>query len=158
MATAKASKTSTRAQASNAPCDAPVVKVIGQGTLLGSGLPFLLVTSGSELGRAHVVAYAYEGAFVGSRCQCDCMAAQFGRTCKHALVAREWLAETTPKLERDVADVAAPIVAQLSEIAETVRDMGSRETPSARYRQSSHPGDTALLRRDNRSFAERFGR
>ena len=161
MATAKASKTATRAQATNAPCDAPVVKVIGQGTLLGSGMPFLLVTSGSELGKTYTCTYRYEGVFVGSRMNCSCMAGQFGRTCKHALVAREWLAETTPKLERDVADVAAPIVAQLSEIAETVRDMGSRETPSAKmaaYRQSSHPGDTALLRRDNRPFAERFGR
>jgi hypothetical protein len=125
------------AQAVNAPAAAPVVKVIGQGTLLGSGLPFLLVTSGSELGRAHVVAYAYEGAFVGSRAQCDCMAAQFGKSCKHVLVAREWLAATTPKMEQ------APVAA----------DTVSHATPSAKYRQSSHPGDTALMRRSNRPFS-----
>ncbi len=79
-------------QATNAPVDAPVVKVIGQGTLDGSGYPFLLVTSASELGRVHVCAYAYEGVEVGSRMTCDCMAGQFGKSCKHVLVARAWLA------------------------------------------------------------------
>ena len=149
MATAKAAK----AQASNAPCDAPVVKVIGQGTLLGSGLPFLLVTSGSELGKTYTCIYRYEGVFVGSRMNCSCAAGQWGRSCKHQLVAREWLATTTAKA---VNDAAAPIVKQLSEIAETVRDLGARatrETPMARYRQSSHPGDTALLARDNKPFS-----
>src|SRR5690348_12216339 len=95
VAAKRATKAATQAQvrqASNAPVAAPVVKVIGQGTLLGSGLPFLLVTSASELGRAHVCAYAYQGVEVGSRMQCDCMAGQFGRMCKHVLVAREWLA------------------------------------------------------------------
>ena len=122
------------AQAQNAPVSAPVVKVIGQGTLLGSGLPFLLVTSGSELGRAHVVAYAYEGVFVGSRCQCDCMAAQFGKSCKHVLVAREWLQAQTVKLEQGA-------------------DVVSHAPPASQYRQSSHPGDTALMRRSNRPFS-----
>jgi hypothetical protein len=72
--------------------DAPAVRVIGQGTLEGSGYPFLLVTSASELGRCHVVSYSYEGAFVGSRAVCDCIAAQYGKSCKHVLVARAWLA------------------------------------------------------------------
>ena len=128
------------AQAANAPVVAPTVKVIGQGTLLESGLPFLLVTSGSELGRSHVVAYAYEGAFVGSRAQCDCTAAQFGKACRHVLVAREWLAQTTPKIEQG---------------ADTVSH-ATCETPAAKmakYRQSSHPGDTALPRRSNRPFS-----
>ncbi len=68
------------------------VKVIGQGTLADSGYPFLLVTSATEFGRVHVVSYSYEGAFVGSRAVCDCMAAQYGKSCKHVLVARAWLA------------------------------------------------------------------
>src|SRR5690348_2101358 len=73
--------------------DAPMaVQVIGQGTLASSGLPFLLVTSATELGRVHVCAYAYEGAFVGSRMTCDCVAASFGKSCKHVLVARAYLA------------------------------------------------------------------
>ncbi len=82
-------KTQQQAQTADAPM---VVRVLGQGTLAGSGLPFLLVTSGSEPGRVHVVAYAYEGAFVGSRAQCDCIAASYGKSCKHVLVARAWLA------------------------------------------------------------------
>jgi len=82
----------TKAQAVDAPVDAPVVKVIGQGTLEGNGYPFLLVTSASELGRVHVCAYSYEGVEVGSRMTCDCMAGQFGKSCKHVLVARAWLA------------------------------------------------------------------
>lgn len=131
MQTAKA----TRAQATNAPVDAPTVKVIGQGTLAASGLPFLLVTSGSELGRSHVVAYAYEGVEVGSRAHCDCMASQFGRMCKHVLVAREWLAAQTPKIKSDRVSHGTPI------------------TPSSRYRQSNHPGDTAMMARDNRPFS-----
>lgn len=84
MATATAAKTQT--------ADAPAVRVIGQGTLSGSGYPFLLVSSASEFGRVHVCAYAYEGAFVGSRMTCDCVAAQYGKSCKHVLVARAWLA------------------------------------------------------------------
>lgn len=155
MATAKASK----AQASNAPCEAPVVQVIGQGTLLGSGLPFVLVTSGSELGKTYTCIYRYEGVFVGSRMNCSCAAGQWGRSCKHQLVAREWLATTTAKMakaEQAVSDAAAPIVKQLSEIAETVRDLGARatrETPSAKYRQSNHPGDTAMMARSQRPFS-----
>jgi hypothetical protein len=97
------------------------VRVIGQGTLEGSGYPFVLVTSQSDLGRVHCVSYSYEGAFVGSRAQCDCMAAQYGRSCKHVLVARAWLA--------GVSSVSRE------------REVGS------------HPGDTALPRRNNRAFS-----
>lgn len=78
--------------ATAAKADAPAVQVIGQGTLSGNGYPFLLVTSATELGRVHVVSYSYEGAFVGARAQCDCMAAQYGKSCKHVLVARAYLA------------------------------------------------------------------
>lgn len=135
--------TATQAQATNAPVAAPVVKVIGQGTLLGSGLPFLLVTSGSELGKTYTCSYAYEGVFVGSRMACSCMAGQFGKECRHKLVAREWLAATTPRIEQKPADVVSH---------------ATRETPAAKYRQSSHPGDTALMRRDNRPLSARFMR
>ena len=138
MATAKAA-------ASNAPVEAPVVRVIGQGTFFESGLPFLLVTSASELGRAHVVAYAYEGAFVGSRCQCDCTAAQFGKSCRHVLVAREWLATTTAKASK---------TAKTAEKADRVsRAAKAAETPSAKYRQSNHPGDTAMMARSQKAFS-----
>jgi hypothetical protein len=83
-----ATATATKAK----PETAVELRVIGQGTLAGNGYPFLLVTSATELGRVHVVSYSYEGAFVGSRAQCDCMAAQYGKSCKHVLVARAYLA------------------------------------------------------------------
>ena len=76
------------------------VKIVGQGTLAGQhGLPFVLVSSSSEFGRVHVVCYCYEGV---SRVQCDCMAAQYGKSCKHALLAQEWLCEFARK-KRDCA-------------------------------------------------------
>lgn len=78
---------------------ADLPRILGQGTLATSGLPFVLVSSSSEPGRVHVVAYAYEGV---SRIICDCRAASFGRTCKHVLVALEWLAAYERK-QRDEA-------------------------------------------------------
>ena len=146
MATARASK----AQAANAPCDAPVVKVIGQGTLLGSGLPFLLVTSGSELGRFHVVAYRYEGCFVGSRAQCDCMAAQFGKACKHVLVAREWLHMTTP-----AAESARGTTHRKKQPARPVAPdaAGRNRQRDQRDQRADQPGDTAVLARSQQPFS-----
>ena len=143
MATAKASKTATRAAASNAPAVAPMVRVVGQGTLLEGGLPFLLVSSASELGRAHVVVYRYEGCFVGSRAQCDCMAAQFGKACKHVLVAREWLHMTTPAAER-----ARGTTPRKKQPARPV-------APDAAGcdRQRDHPGDTAMMARSQKPFS-----
>ena len=68
-------------------------RIVGQGTLSGaSGLPFVLVTSSSEPGRVHVVAYSYEGAYVGARMHCDCVAASYGKHCRHAQLVSEWLA------------------------------------------------------------------
>lgn len=78
------------------------VQIVGQGTLAVNGLPFLLVSSGSEPGRVHVVAYAYQGVYLGSRIHCDCVAASWGKSCRHVLVAREWLAEFERK-QRDTA-------------------------------------------------------
>lgn len=101
MSTAKA----TKAQVKPEPVE---VKVIGMGTLQGSGYPFLLVTSQSEFGRVHCVSYSYEGVEVGSRAQCDCMAAQYGKSCRHVLVARAWLAGADPQpSQQDSAQAAA---------------------------------------------------
>lgn len=73
------------------------VQIVGRGTLALTGLPFLLVSSSSEPGRAHVVCYAYEGAYVGSRIHCDCTAATYGRQCKHVRLVALWLAEQMAK-------------------------------------------------------------
>ena len=142
-----------QAAASNAPAVAPMVRVVGQGTLLEGGLPFLLVSSASELGRAHVVVYRYEGCFVGSRAQCDCMAAQFGKACKHVLVAREWLHMTTPAAERargttprkkQPARPVAPDVAGRNR---------QRDQRDQRDQRADQPGDTAVLARSQQPFS-----
>ena len=110
--------------------EAPV-KIVGRGTLASNGLPFLLVSSASEVGRVHCVAYAYEGAYVGARICCDCEAANHGRSCKHVRLVTAWLIEQM---------TTAPLGASVSPPSEPVEP----EPPDAR--------DTAVLRRNNRPF------
>lgn len=69
------------------------VRIVGRGTMAGNGLPFLLVSSASEPGRVHCVAYAYEGAYIGARIHCDCVAASYGKGCKHVRLVTAWLLE-----------------------------------------------------------------
>lgn len=108
------------------------LRIVGRGTLAESGLPFLLVSSLSEPGRVHCVAYAYEGAYVGSRLHCDCAAASYGRHCKHMRLVMAWLAEQM---------VSAPLA--VSPPPSTSPDTPSR--PDAR--------ETAILRRSNQPFS-----
>jgi hypothetical protein len=82
---------------------APSVRIVGQGTMTPErgGYPFVLVSSASEPSRVHRVVYLYEGV---TRVLCDCTAASYGRSCKHALVALEFLHEFERK-QRDTAPV-----------------------------------------------------
>ena len=122
------------------------IRVVGTG-VLESGHGFYLVPSESDPTRCYVVEQW------PSKLECRCKDAFFRqRQCKHiravmAHKARLQLAEA------DQADAS---------IAEECASRATLATPSAAkaaaYRQSSHPGDTALLRRDNRPFAERFMR
>lgn len=69
------------------------VRIVRRGTLAENGLPFVLVSSSSEPGRVHCVAYAYEDVYVGARIHCDCAAASYGRGCSHVRLVMAWLAE-----------------------------------------------------------------
>lgn len=68
-------------------------QIVGRGTLAGNGLPFLLVSSASEPGRVHVVCWAYEGADICTRVHCDCVAASYGKGCRHVRLVLAWLIE-----------------------------------------------------------------
>ncbi len=108
------------------------LRIVGRGTLAESGLPFLHVSSSSEPGRVHCVAYVYEGAYVGSRIHCDCVASSYGRNCKHVRLVVAWLAEQM---------TSAPLT--VSPPPTTSPDPPS--PPDAR--------DTAILRRSNQPFS-----
>lgn len=85
------------------------VRIVGRGTLAENGLPFVLVSSSSEPGRVHCVAYAYEGTYVGARIHCDCLAASYGRGCKHVGLVTAWLAE---QMERAPLSASSPRTVQ----------------------------------------------
>lgn len=144
-------------------------RIVGQGKLAGAqgGLPFVLVTSASEPGRVHVVSYSYEGAYVGARMHCDCVAASYGKHCRHAQLVADWLAAGLRALGLPyVAEEPSYEEAQ-AHLRETTATLKRLNTASAEHSgfgaksaprqalhaaQSGHPGDTAILRRSQQPF------
>jgi hypothetical protein len=118
------------------------------------GTPFCVVPSQSEVGRSHLVRQ------LPSKLLCDCKAARYGCRCAHvaAVVAhkqRQQLAiaqaedVTTRILTRGTARLNAM---DASDQDRTPAGYGVRSA----HRQplmSTHPGDTAILRRSQKPFS-----
>ena len=116
------------------------LRILGMGTLASNGLPFLLIESASEPGRAHCVSYVYEGAYLGSRIHCDCLGFTYRGACKHAQRAVEWFTSQggTTHVKRRPARPVAPDAADCDR---------QRDHPG------DHPGDTAMLARSQQPFS-----
>lgn len=112
------------------------VKVIAVGkTTDGFETPVYVVTSGSEDGKTHLVR-RYEN--LGSM-RCDCEGYRWRGACSHTSAVTSYL---LAKVNHDL---------ELSQ----ARNEG-RQEEQERQRQADRARDTSMLRRDNRSFAERF--
>lgn len=105
------------------------------------------VASGSEPGKRYIVTHAYQTHLY----HCDCLAGQHERECVHVLAAKRYVTERT---ERHNAEAEMAYQMEWPH----GRPSSAAATPAAAYRQSSHPGDTALMRRDNRAFSARWMR
>jgi hypothetical protein len=107
--------------------------VIGTG-VLASGASFYLVSSQSEPGRSHVVEQQ------PTRLICDCKGFAYRGKCAHvsAVVAHKQRLQAEHAEAEDRVSRVAP---------------ATPKAPAMAYRQSSHPGDTALPRRNNEPFS-----
>ena len=121
--------------------------VIGTG-VLASGASFYLVSSQSEPGRSHVVEQQ------PTRLICDCKGFAYRGKCAHvaAVVAHKAALELArANAESIIADAGLSHVKRGTPAP--ARPAASAAAKMARYRQSSHPGDTALPRRNNQPFS-----
>lgn len=107
------------------------VYIVGAGRRRADGARLFVVSSTSDPVRGHLVIVA------GPNLQCDCMAAQYGRLCKHRAIVHERLLA-----ERGATQVAA------SGTAKTLAECATHDAGS-----SASTRDTAMLRRSQRSFS-----
>ncbi len=119
-------------------------QVLGTGVLYnGTGHAFCLVSSSSEPGRVHVVEY-----LPGGRLTCDCKSYHYRGRCAHvaAVVTLQQRLESVEQAEQGVASSAG-------RAGEDVVSHVAPASREARPASCSHPGDTAMLRRNNRPFS-----
>ena len=122
------------------------LRILGMGTLASNGLPFLLIESASEPGRAHCVSYVYEGAYLGSRIHCDCLGFTYRGACKHAQRAVEWFMSqggTTPRKKPPARPVAPDVAGRNRQ----------RDQRDQRDQRADQHGDTAVLARSQQPFS-----
>ena len=120
--------------------------VIGTG-VLASGASFYLVSSQSEPGRSHVVEQQ------PTRLICDCKGFAYRGKCAHVaeVVAHKAALELArANAEAIIADAG---LSRGTPATAPARPAASASAKMAAYRQSSHPGDTALPRRNNQPFS-----
>jgi hypothetical protein len=124
-------------------------EVIGAGVLL-DGSNVYIVSSQSEDGRSHIERQE------ATRLVCDCRGYHYRGRCAHVaeVVAHKTALELArANAEAIIADAGLSRGTPAPAPARPAASASAGAAKMAAYRQSSHPGDTALPRRNNQPFS-----